>query len=652
MTGESINKTKRVSFAAEHQINYIYQGEYNNTKSSSSIGEAGLDFTTEIAELKNLSLFEKPKETFLEENIEKLFMENDTIAYKEDPILVKQYNKRRKSIARKMSLDPLNSEFENKENTNNEEIANMSNENSFNDTAILNSSYMVEELINTVDLRNIVHYEKKKNVGLIEFLHNAGIRFLDDSIVDATRRDTLSKSYNVVDEALINYYKYSMKERIEFFNMFSGFLASKTNELQEEINKLEEALDVNNLNKDMMKKIRSESRNRAKVSWYVLRKTYEMQFNRKMQSNKIMLQEVLNGKRKEVDKNDEIIKSKLENIKLLHEKCKLVEEDIKRADIEKSIDFDKEDNNDINIIDNDGFFEDINEKNNGKDINSFNNLNKIKNSINENGTTKKINSIYNFNMIKNSINENGTTENRNGFNNLKNIKGLSEAEKLLEMINERKKLLEELEDEHSGEKRNMDEKRIEENILMKSIEKLRMENENLRRNIMVSTVTENVFEKTKKMFQRYCNLFKLKVLKLSFSAFHFEIFSCEIIFELNNTLEVTKCKINNKYKIEFYDLIEFDDISNIFFPDFIKTLLSRFILIDAIKNEYEMLKDKYIAECFYLKQHVYMRFINHEENRILDLNLNDQGDLIWQGNLLGNMNNDIGLLKSVICEKY
>ncbi len=475
---------------------------------------------------------------------------------------------------------------ENKENI-------IENSNSFNDTGILNSSYVVEELINTVDLRNIVPYEKKEKIGLTEFLNSVGIRFLDDSIVDSTRRDTLSKSQNVVDPALSLYYRYSMRERIEFFNTFSVYLSTKTKELQELIEKLEEGIDVGNLNKDMMKKIRNESRKRAKMCWYNLRKSYEMQFNRKMQSNKIILEESLSEMKKKINRLENEVTEKALNIKLYNDKYNFISSCLR--------------------------------------VNSGDGKENIINSSNNN--------FYynNLNVDKNS--------------NALNIK-LEKAEKLMEMINERKKLLEELENEYNEENKRFEQKIIEHNVFLKSIEKLKMENDHLRKNIMVSSVTEPVLEQAKKEFMRYCNLFKIKIIRITLQMFEFEIFLCNVTIEINSNFNVTACKIDNKQKIDFFELIDYSVIKNRNFVNFFKILTGKFILLDTIRNEYALLKDRYIAQSFYLKDNLYMRFTNHCENRVLDIVLNREGDLMHQGLVLGNINKEFGILEKIVKDKY
>lgn len=201
-----------------------------------------------------------------------------------------------------------------------------------NDTGIMNSSFTVEELVNTIDLRKIIPQPPKEDAEIGEFLSRNGIRFLDEAVIDTMKRDTLSKSRNIVDPSMLTYYKYSLKERIDFLYNFSSFLIDKMRDLQREIENAERQVDVPSLNKDNLKKIRNESRNKSKIDWYGLRKIYEIQFNKKMLENRSKVEEYLNSTRKEnkvlvneiADRNNSTAQL---NAKLLHIKKTIGESD-------------------------------------------------------------------------------------------------------------------------------------------------------------------------------------------------------------------------------------------------------------------------------------------------------------------------------------
>jgi len=201
-----------------------------------------------------------------------------------------------------------------------------------NDTGIMNSSFTVEELVNTIDLRKIIPQPPKEDAEIGEFLSRNGIRFLDEAVIDTMKRDTLSKSRNTVDPSMLTYYKYSLKERIDFLYNFSSFLIDKMRDLQREIENAERQIDVSSINKDNLKKIRNESRNKSKIDWYGLRKIYEIQFNKKMLENRSKVEEYLNSTRKEnrllaneiADRNSNVAQL---NAKLLHIKKTIGESD-------------------------------------------------------------------------------------------------------------------------------------------------------------------------------------------------------------------------------------------------------------------------------------------------------------------------------------
>lgn len=310
---------KRVSFAAEPQINYIYNKEHSTSTTNSYCLDSAMDITTELQEFKNLNLFVK------DENLKE----------EEDELIEPNTN-----LAKRMSLDPLKyaeqdifaEENEFNVDTNNSNIKNVfwrssikneprkSLNTSFEDTAAINSSFAVDELVNTIDLRKIIPQEWQEKKNITDFLISNGIRFLDETAVTSMKRDTLSKSRNIVDPKLMAYYKYSLSERIEFLYNFSTFLIDKMKDLQKEIEVVESEIDVDNINKDNLKRMRNEARNKAKIDWYSLRKIYEIQFNKKMIENKSKVIDLLNTAKRENEVLSEQINAKTSNIETLKSK--------------------------------------------------------------------------------------------------------------------------------------------------------------------------------------------------------------------------------------------------------------------------------------------------------------------------------------------
>lgn len=610
---------RRVSFAAEHQINYIYQDEYNSTKTSSSMTEIPMDFTTEIPEFKNIDLFKNSDEEFLRENVENLFVTDRVIEYREDPVLLKQYSKRRQSIGRRSSLDPLRVIIEEQEisnimpqNTFNNDIKNESNnitndnnavesaietdvncvdldkdeianelgvmgnykensfnngmgettdkklgEGSFNDTAIYNSSFVVEELVNTIDLKNIINCQKKERKDLNEFLASVGIRFLDDSVVNTTRRDTLSKSRNDVDPALKNYYKYSVKERIEYLNNFSGFLSEKIVELQDVINEVQKDIDCESLNKDDLKKIRNESRNKSKIDWYGLRKLNELQFNKKIAVNKGVLQDILNVRTKEL------------------ENC----------------------NENIEQITND-----------------INNLKKMQAEINEK-------------LGKNETND------------------LQRAERLEQMICDRKSLLCTLKSEYEDISKKAEEKKVEENMLDRSIAKLKIDVETLKKNLLVKSINESDLEIQKKRFSRYTSIFDLKINKILKNQILLNIQSNEILFNIDDNFIVTQCRISAQARDPFLGLVLSPELP-MHFKQCLRQITGKCIFASALRKEVENITSKMRTESFLVNEILHIRF--YLEKKILDVSINSNFELVYKNDVLACLRDDLGFLTKFV----
>lgn len=618
MQDKSPNKTKRVSFAAECQVNYIYQDEYNSTKTSSSTAEAPIEFTTEIPEFRNMSLFQPVDEAFLGENIDNLFLEAERAR---DPL---DDFSRRMSISRKQSIDPLRdvsaarSEYgigvagsastgqrstpthrlsvemddstaaairaqnirgdirrplpaediqdaifnENRENVENGGALGKSQDASFNDTAISNSSYAVEELVNTVDLKNMVAYDKREKPELNAFLASIGIRFLDDSIGSATRRDTLSKSHNEVDPALEYYYRYSVKPKIDYLNTFSNFLSQRLSEMLPEIAKIQADIDTAPLNKDLLKKIRNESRNKSKIDWYLLRKANEMQFNRQVLSNKNRLQEILIGKKREHERLEGLISEKIQETEAL----------------------------------------------------------------------KRGNAALHTQL---------SSANPAEFN---------EASKLQHMVVESRALLASLRVDVECARKKAEESMLEESVLSKSIARLKTTNENLKKNIMVKGTTEVGLEEVKKRFLRICNFYRLKIVKISTYSMVVAIFGHNLSIDLDGELNATGCSISSP---EYDPFIELLDLSSFQYPlslsCFSRRLFSRFVLLESLKTEFLQLRGSCKGECFWVEPFLHIRFSESRlGKRTVDLTVDLNLNLIRRGTVLQNAGQKLGILSEVV----
>ncbi|KAI4290734.1 hypothetical protein PAPHI01_0008, partial [Pancytospora philotis] len=551
---------RRVSFALEPQINYIYRDESNSTKNSSSMNDVPMDMTTDIAEFKNLDIFRSAESNLLYRSIDDLFRTNSIEEYAEDPILVKEYAKRRQSLGRRESLDPLKAltmqrvpvaqadalappAQENAENTAaavpeqlkgaDERPAGAETargaESSFNDTAIGNSSYEVEELVNTVDLRKMLPAVPKESADIDEFLQSIGIRFLDDSITDGMRRDTLSKSRNEVSPALYYHYRYSLKERIDYLYNFSGFLNDKMREFQSAIAEAKRGISVVGLNKDTLKKIRNESRNRSKIDWYNLRRLNELQFNNIVSANRTKLVEMQSSKRREEAALDERLQNKRAAVAAL------------RAQSEEM-------------------------------------------------------------------------QQRLAQNNPGSV---HEAEKLQRMIADGKSLLDSVAGDCSAVVSKLKELELQGSALDASIARLKDDNERLKKNLMVKSVSEVMLNDAKRATQRYCSVFKLKVVKITKNTLVLNIYANTVTLSINDDCCVTGATIAYAEDGPFDELV-------VAMPGvaplgvFLRDLVGKFVFAHALRSEVECLRLRNQLEVFFINQQLHVRVFAGANGRIVD----------------------------------
>nr|AGE95030.1 hypothetical protein ECU08_1010 [Encephalitozoon cuniculi] len=193
----------------------------------------------------------------------------------------------------------------------------------FEDTLISNETINVEEIINTQDLRKMIPQARREAVNVSEMLVSKGIRFLDSLVVSNTRRDTMSKSRNEVHPRQEKFYANFVEPRTRFFLDFSSELEDRISQ-QEKVNAdLEREFVVSGtvLEKadasSQLKALKTECRMRAKIEWYELRKEKEVEFNREVtdRKNKLALEyNLLAGGLKEVSEKVEDMKSRNEKM--------------------------------------------------------------------------------------------------------------------------------------------------------------------------------------------------------------------------------------------------------------------------------------------------------------------------------------------------
>lgn len=606
MTDKKQSSSRRVSFAIEPQINYIYHEECNMTKTSSSINDIPMDITTDLLDFKNLNLFNIPEENSLGGNVEDFFVEENYELVEE--VLVES----RSSLPKRCSLDPLRvvsksdlpmhlkeePSFGGWEDVNLENLAHrddnpakdsvedpqlqevikenrvahnknvfwrssasnepkVSLENGLNDTGIMNSSFAVEELVNTIDLRKIIPREHRESRSINEFLSSLGIRFLDEAVIDGMKRDTLSKSRNIVDPAMVNYYKFSLRERIDFLYGFSGYLIDKMKDLQRDINEIQDKIDVDCLNKDNLKRIRNESRNKSKIDWYGLRKIYEIQFNKKIMENRSKILELLGTRRRENSRTADLISQKAKNIGELRDKIASLRQ----------------------------------------------------------------------RMMQNDENK------------------IQETEKLQSMIGDRKKVLETTKIEYDDMSLVYEAQKKEESSVEKRLEKLKSETENLKKNLAIKNINEHQMEEAKRQIQRYKTMFNLKVLRFSRHEAVFGLYGGQLHVEMDSSCGVSKFSVVLKEVDPFYEVAKLTSKLHVEkLPDLIRSVLQRFALASSIRKEVSILKEKIRVESFCHNNVLYLRLYLDMSRDILDLSINDSFDLLCEEKMVCNLSKDPGML--------
>ncbi|ADM12033.2 uncharacterized protein Eint_081010 [Encephalitozoon intestinalis ATCC 50506] len=314
MGEEKDTKKKRVSFAPEPQVMYIYPEEENKSNKavdSGMMSEDEISVELTVDHLRGRKTEDGGDGEFLNAELKDL-MEDSEVGYgamgdnsgKEDEV-EKEKCKENYGVE----------EGEIKEVKDDEECKEGGAENSetgwregpcrneqeeFEDTLMSNETVNVEEIINTQDLRKIIPQVRKEMVNVSELLVSKGIRFLDSLVVSNTRRDTMSKSRNEVHPRQERFYESFLEPRTRFFLEFSSDLEDRMLR-QEKVNEeLErefriagtvfESPDASSL----LRALKTECRMKSKIEWYELRKEKEVEFNREVTDRRNRLAEEYN----------------------------------------------------------------------------------------------------------------------------------------------------------------------------------------------------------------------------------------------------------------------------------------------------------------------------------------------------------------------
>lgn len=313
------NKSKRVSFAPEPKVMYIYPGmdDLNDKAMESEVmseDEVTMELTVDHLKISGSKQLDLEDGSVSDGNF--LDLELNKLVGREDPGSVGEHDLGRQKGAEghdctqievpglcvatggqidsygdeNMRNDEGNAKRRNRfidspRKRSRESVARRSIGGELDTTVIGNETINVEEIINTQDLRKMIPQVRRDIVNVSELLVSKGIRFLDNLVVSNTRRDTMSKSKNKVSPGKVQFYESFLEPRTNFFLDFSEDIEERMKK-QEKVNMdLENSFNVAGTifeKEDVVNQLRAlkaECRMRAKIDWYELRKQKELEFN-------------------------------------------------------------------------------------------------------------------------------------------------------------------------------------------------------------------------------------------------------------------------------------------------------------------------------------------------------------------------------------
>jgi hypothetical protein len=324
----SENNKRRVSFAPEPQVMYIYPEEHQSSKTTeTNESEMSVELTADYSKYIGLNLLEQHKEeatNFLDMDLDQLLEKEDdgpgTDAIQKDQAVLTDVEKepsigectwtevpeaeptsgsgglndgeqeggmqKETPLKKKGTRRSLGSPYRKyKGSPKRAEAREGVLQENLSNSAISNDTVDVEEIINTQDLRKMIPQAKREGLNITELLVSKGIRFLDSLVVSNTRRDTMSKSVNVVLPSQMQYYEKYVEPRTLFFQEFGEVLERRMKEQEAVNSELERSLSTAGtiLEREdatsQLKALKAECRMRAKVDWYELRKGKELEYN-------------------------------------------------------------------------------------------------------------------------------------------------------------------------------------------------------------------------------------------------------------------------------------------------------------------------------------------------------------------------------------
>jgi uncharacterized protein YjhX (UPF0386 family) len=299
---------RRVSFAPEPQVMYIYPEEQQSSKTTeTNEDEISVELTADYSKYIGLNLLEQGRDddaNFLDMDLNHLLKKSNSSTTHDTPTQID--TGKEQSLSERIQVEVPETAVSpggNKESVVEKRKTGRASprrrrssprktdprdgtlQENLNNSAISSDTVNVEEIINTQDLKKIIPQVRKESPSITELLVSKGIRFLDSLVVSNTRRDTMSKSVNAVPPSQVQYYEKYVEPRTLFFQEFSGALERRMQEQEAVNSELEGNLSVAGtiLEREdagnQLRALKAECRMRAKIDWYELRKKKELEYN-------------------------------------------------------------------------------------------------------------------------------------------------------------------------------------------------------------------------------------------------------------------------------------------------------------------------------------------------------------------------------------
>lgn len=169
-----------------------------------------------------------------------------------------------------------------------------------------------------------VKFHSKENIVDL-FINTHEIRFLDKTI---NMIKTTFQNNNGIEQKDFLWGIYILKSRTDYFKTIVKFLQFQMQTYQETILNIQNKLDLMTINVATLKKNRNESRNKAKLEWYIYRNIQENNFIKILQDYKHQLLNKKTYNNNEIEKLKQSIKLLKDNIEIQLKKKEILNQSI------------------------------------------------------------------------------------------------------------------------------------------------------------------------------------------------------------------------------------------------------------------------------------------------------------------------------------